>query len=1063
MKNFNTISNQLTAMPKRLAMVLTMLLIVGIGQMWGAEEAVTISFANANQRVSQTSSQQVWKNGDVTFTNDKGASTSDVVNNTNPVRLYANSSITITAPGNIKKIVATASSSNYATALKNSITSGATISGSVVTIIPSTSSTSYNIAKLSAQVRLSSIAITYEVAASCDKKVTINKGSENNGKFTLDKFGEQETCDGLTILVTPTPNNHYSVGSVTATTPTTGGAPTITDNGNDTWSVTYAANSTGSSTINVAFKEAPGTTSTLSEAGSTRNPSGTFYVGDSYTLPSSTAECGDKTFVGWSTVTIDNSAGKPASNFYERGASVTLGAINTFYAVFAETGGTPTTTWPKTDIANIKSTDEVVITMSNGVTTWALRNDYGTSAPPYAESIPITNEQISSKVGDVQIWNISNSSGNLTIYPKGKTTTWLYCTDTNNGVRVGTNANKTFTISGNYLQHTTTDRYIGVYTTNPDWRCYDNTTSNIAGQTLAFYKKTTTSGYQNYTTECSTPTKFTVSFDPNGHGTAPEEQTVTSGEYAQEPDDDPTETGYKFQGWYNNPLCTGEPFDFENTPITADITLYAKWEAIQNTITLNPNGGSGNTASVKATYDSSTLNPSSITNPTKTGHTFGGWYSGEGGTGSLVINTSGKLQANVSGYTGANGVWKATTNKKLYAKWTPAVYAINYKDQGGANFSGQHEAGYPQNHTYNTATTLKSASKEHYAFDGWYKESDCSGTKVTTLGATEYTDNITLYAKWTANTYTITFNAGTGECGTESVTTTNASGVTLPTATHTCTDWDFAGWAETSVTERTTAPTLLAAGDNYKPTSAITLYAVYSKTETTQGGGENIESSAIISWSESTLSFSGNGWNSNTSKGYSGNYLRLDENQQYVSYSASTGTVSQIKFTYKLQSSTACTGHKDQAWWIGEIELYGSINSGSSWSKIDSKCISVNSGDNLGKDISVTYNDLSSEGYNAIKIQFAKECGNLAIKGLSATSGGGSTTTTTYNSNPTCLVPVWNGADIDKTALTVNCGERSPMEGANGAAQITFNKDKIYNFSSDITITASEGFLVSTS
>ena len=94
--------------------------------------------------------------------------------------------------------------------------------------------------------------------------------------------------------------------------------------------------------------------------------------------------------------------------------------------------------------------------------------------------------------------------------------------------------------------------------------------------------------------------------------------------------------------------------------------------------------------------------------------------------------------------------------------FTPAVYTINYKDQGGANFSGTHEEGYPTTHTYNATTNLKSASKEHYTFGGWYKESDCSGTPVTTLGATEYTDNITLYAQWTAKTYTITLDANGG-------------------------------------------------------------------------------------------------------------------------------------------------------------------------------------------------------------------------------------------------------------------------------------------------------------
>ena len=510
----NLLFNQLTAIGKRLAMVLTMLLIVGIGQVWGAEEAVTISFANANQRVSQTTSQQVWKNGDVTFTNDKGASTSDVVGNTNPVRLYASSSITITAPGNIKKIVATANSSGYATALKNSITSGATVSGSVVTIIPSTSSTTYKIAKLSAQVRLSSIAITYEVAASCDKKVTIDKGTPSNGDFELSEIGAQETCDGLTIVVTPTPHEHYVVNQVTATTPATGGAPTITDNGNDTWSVTYAANSTGSSIINVTFKAAPRATITLSEAGSTRNPSGTFYVGDSYILPSSTAECGDKTFVGWSTVTIDNSANKPTSNFYARGASVTLEANNTFYAVFAESGGTGTTTWPKTDIANINDGDEVVVVMNNS-DNYALYDDNGTGSAPTATLVTITDNCVtttSDVVPEELIWVLGKSNDGLIFYKDNNKDTWLYCTNTNNGVRVGTNTNKTFTIdaSSGYIKHTGTSRYVGIYNSQ-DWRCYTGTSgTNIANQTLAFYAKTTTAGYQNYTTSCTAETTVFV-------------------------------------------------------------------------------------------------------------------------------------------------------------------------------------------------------------------------------------------------------------------------------------------------------------------------------------------------------------------------------------------------------------------------------------------------------------------------------------------------------------------------------------------------------------------------
>lgn len=64
------------------------------------------------------------------------------------------------------------------------------------------------------------------------------------------------------------------------------------------------------------------------------------YPGETWTLPSTNSfSCNDKTFVGWSTVPVAETNTKPTSNFYEPGASVTLAANNTFYAVFAEVSG----------------------------------------------------------------------------------------------------------------------------------------------------------------------------------------------------------------------------------------------------------------------------------------------------------------------------------------------------------------------------------------------------------------------------------------------------------------------------------------------------------------------------------------------------------------------------------------------------------------------------------------------------------------------------------------------------------------------------------------------------
>ena len=91
-----------------------------------------------------------------------------------------------------------------------------------------------------------------------------------------------------------------------------------------------------------------------------------------------------------------------------------------------------------------------------------------------------------------------------------------------------------------------------------------------------------------------------------------------------------------------------------------------------------------------------------------------------------------------------------TGNMTYTATFKQAVqeYNIIYKDKGGAAFSGVHASGYPTVHTYGTATTLASATKEGYNFLGWFLNPDCTGSAVTTLAATAYTSDITLYASW---------------------------------------------------------------------------------------------------------------------------------------------------------------------------------------------------------------------------------------------------------------------------------------------------------------------------
>ena len=122
-----------------------------------------------------------------------------------------------------------------------------------------------------------------------------------------------------------------------------------------------------------------------------------------------------------------------------------------------------------------------------------MSNDKGTSAAPSAVSITLSEDgtTITKTVADNLKWNVGKDGDSYIFYPNGDNKKWLYCTDSNNGVRVGINDNKTFQLyeySGySGLKNIATKRYVGVFN-GDDWRCYDNVNNNIKGQQIAFYK-----------------------------------------------------------------------------------------------------------------------------------------------------------------------------------------------------------------------------------------------------------------------------------------------------------------------------------------------------------------------------------------------------------------------------------------------------------------------------------------------------------------------------------------------------------------------------------------------
>ena len=191
-----------------------------------------------------------------------------------------------------------------------------------------------------------------------------------------------------------------------------------------------------------------------------------------------------------------------------QGSSVTIDADKTIQAIAIKEGmtnsevATATYTvavpsmWVETNLVDISSSDIVVIVGNNG-NNFALSNDNGTSSAPTAVSVTVSGTVLTSEISDDIKWNIGGDNTNGYIfYPNGSTTTWLYTTTGNNGLRIGNSEHNLVYIANNgYMTifDGTDTRYIGVYNSS-DWRSYTSVNSNIKDQTFKFYKRTVSDG-----------------------------------------------------------------------------------------------------------------------------------------------------------------------------------------------------------------------------------------------------------------------------------------------------------------------------------------------------------------------------------------------------------------------------------------------------------------------------------------------------------------------------------------------------------------------------------------
>lgn len=227
--------------------------------------------------------------------------------------------------------------------------------------------------------------------------------------------------------------------------------------------------------------------------------------------------------------------------------------------------------------------------------------------------------------------------------------------------------------------------------------------------------------------------------------------------------------GSTFLGWSTDTEgkniigVAGDIYTPSYTKPNAVITLFAQYQEDIYTLTIDPNGGKYNgitaNTSIEGTYNSNTT----ITNPTEpNGYTV--TLNNEGTTSSIVQTKTFKQWNIVSG----NGALEGTT------------YTFGTQN-------GKIQAQYDTNNVI-----LSTPTKIGYTFEGWYTEAT-GGTKITSPYMP--TSDITLYAHWTAKTYTITFNPGEGTVSPTTKTVTyNQTYGTLPTPTRE--GYDFNGWKD---------------------------------------------------------------------------------------------------------------------------------------------------------------------------------------------------------------------------------------------------------------------------
>ncbi|MDR1583387.1 MAG: InlB B-repeat-containing protein [Prevotellaceae bacterium] len=266
--------------------------------------------------------------------------------------------------------------------------------------------------------------------------------------------------------------------------------------------------------------------------------------------------------------------------------------------------------------------------------------------------------------------------------------------------------------------------------------------------------------------------------------------------------------GYTFISWNTAKDGKGKTYlasTFHEEP--GDITLYAQWSANYYDLTFNANGGTikdPNTNNIYVSpypkyvrYDAPITGVPFSCDILYPGYTFDGWYDG-----------ATKYEENT--------IYRATSNKALYAKWIAKQFILTFDARGGEVSSEQQKV------TYNEKITLPDPERTGYNFKGWDTLQNGLTAAYRTGDTYKELRDRTLYAQWEAKTYIVSFDGNGGGTVPSNISLQYDRPITLPSMERA--NYNFEKWT----TERD------GTGDAYEPLSSynearnIKLYAQWT-------------------------------------------------------------------------------------------------------------------------------------------------------------------------------------------------------------------------------------------